>query len=397
MAGLDYVFHNQPLLQASFQNQMQSVSSYSMTDCANNKQTEMKLTILSLFSILSLLTSCNGQLSNPKIVTNDFKEQFLKGDTVKELGSNIMVIYQDKKNVYWFGSWETGVYRYDGKTLINYTTKHGLLNNRIDEIKEDKPGNIYFNNGGELIKFDGQNFIKVSTTSNSNNEWKLEPDDLWFKGNQNSGLVYRYDGKNLHRLKFPETKEGNDYLTKFPNVAYSPYDVYLNYKDSEGNVWFGTGALGVCCYNGKTFTWLSEKELEFDVETGFGIRSLIEDSDGKFWFSNTLYRYNIYEQENTTKYVKEKGIGSLDGKKDGDLVAIISMEKDNNDLWMATYNQGVYSYNGQQITHYPVKYNGKDITVYSIYKDNNGNLWLGTHENGAYKFNGKTFEKFQPE
>ncbi len=26
-----------------------------------------------------------------------------------------MVAYQDKKNVYWFGSWEKGVYRYDAR------------------------------------------------------------------------------------------------------------------------------------------------------------------------------------------------------------------------------------------------------------------------------------------
>ena len=45
-----------------------------------------------------------------------------------------MVVYQDKKNQYWFGSWETGVYKYDGKPLINFTTKHGLSNNRADEI-----------------------------------------------------------------------------------------------------------------------------------------------------------------------------------------------------------------------------------------------------------------------
>ena len=72
------------------------------------------------------------------------------------------------------------------------------------------------------------------------------------------------------------------------------------------------------------------------------------------------------------------------------------MEKDNDDLWMATYNQGVWRYNGKQIAHYPVKYNGRDVTVFSIYKDNNGELWLGTHENGAFKFNGTTFEKFTP-
>jgi hypothetical protein len=64
-----------------------------------------------------------------------------------------------QKNIYWFGSWETGVYKYDGKTLINYTTKHGLLNNRIDEIKEDKFGNIYFasaNATSSISKFDGK-------------------------------------------------------------------------------------------------------------------------------------------------------------------------------------------------------------------------------------------------
>lgn len=344
------------------------------------------------FYILTIITSCNGQISNKK--TNpDLSEN---GDTVKELGSNIMVVYQDKKNIYWFGSWETGLFRYDGKTLINYTTKHGLQNNRIDEIKEDKQGNIYFNNSGKIVKFDGYNFISESTTINRSNEWKLEPDDLWFKSYQDSGCVYRYDGKYVQRLKFPKTKEGDDYLAKFPNVNYSPYDVYNIYKDSKGNVWFGTAALGVCRYNGKSFTWISEKELEFDVETAFGIRSIIEDSDGKFWFSNSLHRFNFFGQDSTTNYLKENGIGSLDGKKDGDLVAIISMEKDKNDLWMATYNKGVYCYNGQQITHYPVKDNGQDITVFSIYKDNNGKLWLGTHENGAFTFNGKSFEKFKP-
>jgi ligand-binding sensor domain-containing protein len=100
----------------------------------------MKLNILLFLSTITLLTSCNGQTSNQ----NKNTDQVIKGDTVKELGKSIMVVYQDRKNVYWFGSWETGVYKYDGNELVNYTTKHGLLNNRIDEIKEDEFGNIYF-------------------------------------------------------------------------------------------------------------------------------------------------------------------------------------------------------------------------------------------------------------
>ena len=83
--------------------------------------------ILFYLSIVALLTSCHGQATthhSPTIIS-------MKGDTVTDLSSNIMVIYQDKQDVYWFGSWETGAYRYDGKSLINYTTQPGLLNNRI--------------------------------------------------------------------------------------------------------------------------------------------------------------------------------------------------------------------------------------------------------------------------
>jgi hypothetical protein len=68
----------------------------------------MKLTNILFLSILTLLTSCSGQTSYPKKNTDHFKEPFVKGDTVKELGSSIMVVYQDRKNIYWFGSWETG-------------------------------------------------------------------------------------------------------------------------------------------------------------------------------------------------------------------------------------------------------------------------------------------------
>ena len=74
------------------------------------------------------MTSCNGQTTKTQSIVSS-------GDTVKELGKNIMLVYQDTKNNYWFGSWETGVYKYDGKTLINYTTKHGLYTNRVDDIK----------------------------------------------------------------------------------------------------------------------------------------------------------------------------------------------------------------------------------------------------------------------
>ncbi|MCK7555837.1 hypothetical protein MKQ70_12740 [Chitinophaga sedimenti] len=142
----------------------------------------MKLTILLIFSIIPILASCNGQASNSKNHAVHLKEINAKGDTVKELGSSIMVVYQDKKNIYWFGSWKTGVYKYDGKTLINYTTKHGLYSDRVDDIKEDNSGNIYFAGmtlNSTITKFDGKSFTNMIATPS--NEWKLEANELWLK------------------------------------------------------------------------------------------------------------------------------------------------------------------------------------------------------------------------
>jgi ligand-binding sensor domain-containing protein len=351
----------------------------------------MKLTTLLFFSIVSILTSCNGQTSNSKNQSDFLNEKNIIGDTVQELGNSIMVIYQDKKNIYWFGSWETGVYRYDGKTLINYTTKHGLYTNRVDDIKEDKSGNIYFtgmNPNSTISKFDGKSFTNI--IAKPSNEWKLEPNDLWLiNAYQAKQKVYRFDGNNLYELTLPK-----------PPKLDNPFEVYSIYRDVKGNIWFGTNPVGVCRYDGKSFDWITEEDVtEFRNEGANGVRSITEDKNGDFWF-NTEYRYSVYDStilKSNKFYTRHESIGGLDGKKNSNLDEYLSTVRDNNsNLWFVTYRDGVWKYDGTKITRYIVQDNSKDITLFSIYKDSNGDIWLGTHENGAYKFNGKTFEKFKP-
>src|SRR6478609_8166902 len=66
------------------------------------------------------------------------------GEVVSELGKSVMYVHHARNDDYWFGSNDRGVYRYDGKTLVNFTTKDGLVSNRIRGIQEDRSGNIYF-------------------------------------------------------------------------------------------------------------------------------------------------------------------------------------------------------------------------------------------------------------
>lgn len=340
--------------------------------------------------LAAVLLSCSRQPARPHYPSEEKNQVAACGDTVNQLSNNIMVVYQDRRQHYWFGSWETGLYRYDGKTLVNYTTKHGLLNYRIDEIKEDNFGNIYFvsaNATSSISKFNGNNFTTLTAVPSEN--WKLESTDIWFEYSYgNTGKVYRYDGITLYELQFP----------KPPNLS-NPFDIYSIYKDRKGNIWFGTNPVGVCRYDGKSFEWITEEDVtEFRNEGANGVRSITEDKNGDFWF-NTEYRYTVYDSttiKNNKFYTRHESIGGLDGKKDSNLDEYLSTVRDNNNnLWFVTYRDGVWKYDGTKITHYAVQDNSNDITLFSIYKDNNGDLWLGTHENGAWKFNGKSFEKFK--
>lgn len=353
------------------------------------------LLLLSIF-----ISSCNAQGKRKNATTISI------GDTVSTIDTALWIIFQDKNDVYWFGSDGQGVYRYDGKTIIHFSTKDGLCNNKIRDIKEDGPGNIFFSTLNGISKFDGQKFTTLPVANNLpfNNAWKSEPGDIWFKGNAEKNGVFRYDGKALYHLEFPKSPREDEFYKTHPRMSFSPYGIYTIYHDSKGNIWFGTAGMGICRFDGKSLSWLYEDHLT-DVPGGgsFGIRSIIEDKEGKFWFCNTRYRYNIYpnhrqddKRNNFINYKSEKGINIPKNQKEDGLIYYQYVVKDNNDaLWMATYRDGIWKYDGKNITRYPVK-DGSGINVISIYKDTYGGLWLGTQQSGVYRFNGKAFEKFRP-
>ncbi len=359
-----------------------------------------------LASVVVITSACSGQSTPPKAVPSAGgppgaqPATVVTGDTVTEMSKALWIVFQDTKNNRWFGSDGQGVYRSDGKTITQFTTKHGLPNDQIREIQQDKSGNIYIGTCGGISRFDGKTFTTLTPIEST--DWKMTPDDLWFKGASTETGPYRYDGTSLYHLKFPKHYLEDEFFSKNERRPWSPYGVYTIYKDKRGHLWFGTASLGLCRYDGKTVSWLYEVPLT-NAPTGgsIGIRSIVEDKNGKYWFSNTQYRYSIAPGEAATSgpgrlgYTREPGI---EGHKaaDGDLWYFSSVVEDKGNLWMASYGDGVLKYDGKGVIRYAVTDGGKATTVFSISKDNQGVLWLGTHAAGAYRFNGKEFEQFRP-
>ena len=323
------------------------------------------------------------------------------GKAVKALGKKITVVFQDSNQNYWFGGGSEGVYRYDGKKLDLFSKRDGLCCHSVVGIQEDEKGNIYFDTTEGISKFDGKRFqtLKPVKSRDASKGWKRKPGDLWFRMGWDKNGPFRYDGEVLYQLEFPKIQRAAEFRAKFPNADWSPYGIYTLYQDSKGDVWFGTAALGVCRFDGESIGWLYEKHLTETPGGGdFGIRSIVEDKDGLFWICNSRYRYDVASNvtENAkVQYKRVAGVGVTKKNNDVEFPYFLSIESDKRgNLWMVTYDDGVWRYDGEKLVNFPVKVGSKNVLLFSIYKDRQGVLWLGTHENGVYKFNGTEFERF---
>ena len=139
-------------------------------------------------------TSCGGQnqTNSPKetikVDTKDIVTSDWPGDTVIQIkkGSNSTILIaslggvfrydgksftnltsklgshrfidalEDRKGGHWFATNDSaGVYYFNGKSFQHFTTREGLANNWVTCIYEDKAGIIWFGTGGGVSRYDG--------------------------------------------------------------------------------------------------------------------------------------------------------------------------------------------------------------------------------------------------
>lgn len=348
-------------------------------------QTILKLLLIPC--IIPACLSCNGQTQ---------ADRSKAMNTGVKLPPDIWSIYQDRNNHYWFGSNGKGVFRYDGTYIIQYSVRDGLAAEQTSGIQEDADGNIYFDTPEGISKFDGHSFSTLQMKKAATGLWRSEPGDLWFKGSGNPNGVYRYDGDSLFFLAFPEQDLEGKLGLRLGKRPYSPYGTYSIYKDKEGNMWFGTLSAGVYRFDGASLSWIAEKELaELPDGRVPGVRAIIEDKDGFFWLSNIRSRYVMKYARGVFSYEKQEGLSRTAGAAQIRLPYFMSAVTDaNGDLWMVSYDEGVWQYDGKKLRQYRIKDGTADVLLYSIYKDNQGTLWLGTHNAGVYRYDGKAFQKF---
>ncbi|MCC7478265.1 hypothetical protein IT575_07370 [bacterium] len=322
------------------------------------------------------------------------------GQAAAEIPASIWCVYQDIHGHHWFGSNGDGALRYDGKELRRFTSAEGLPSNNIRNFQEDQAGRLYITTDAGICRFDGSGFeTLVATNTPSPQDWVLQDGDMWFW----LGNPYRYDGTTLYRLELPRQPVQDKLEALAPQLASNFNAVYSIYKDRQGHIWLGTGNVGLCRFDGKSLQWLRETHHTYTPEGGqIGIRAVIEDRDGDYWISNSSFRYRFEDSpagggsETELKFTAAPGMDlSKLGREDYPVYFQSAARDAQGDLWLQTYGDGVWHYDGVNCVRYPVKNEQGEIAVISMHLDREGVLWLGTQENGAYRFNGQSFEPFR--
>ncbi|VAX33842.1 hypothetical protein MNBD_NITROSPIRAE01-1283 [hydrothermal vent metagenome] len=100
------------------------------------------------------------------------------------------------KGYKWFGTWGSGLSRFDGKTFLNFTTKDGLAGNIINAIEVDASGMMWIGTNKGVSRFDGQHFTNFTKQEGLLGDYvfaiAIDPDGhKWFG---TFGGVSRYTG-----------------------------------------------------------------------------------------------------------------------------------------------------------------------------------------------------------
>jgi len=369
---------------------------------------------------------------------------FTKDSLMSE--STILNIREGADGSLWFCTVQNGLFRWNGESMLNFTTKDGLdhnyvfdvmplgkydawifghkglyhlMNTKIEPIalpKEipthtrfygfmrDKAKNIWIGTTAGVLKYrDGE--FKLLTMKNGlvdNNIWKIIQDregNLWF-GSKSNGV----SKLNSERFKIYKSEE---------DIPYPAVNAV--FRDSKKRVWLGTRG-GVAIWDGANRQFVKDKDgLSSEVISDFD-----EDSNGTIYIG-TDYGITTYHEGKFTQYIAEKtdlndcrdvfvdGSAIWLGTKNGPAVFekghisqpfnamafpqyVFDAARKGKDIWFG-YDDGVLKFDGERFVQLTAKDGFFDGRTRSVLVGPDGNLWFGTN-NGVYRYDGKSCKNF---
>jgi ligand-binding sensor domain-containing protein/signal transduction histidine kinase/DNA-binding response OmpR family regulator len=321
-------------------------------------------------------------ISKIPYIYNKISNIFLPFDDL----SDVSVIYQDKKKNFWFGTYNSGLYKKEYATdKVTLIIKPKQINT-IFSITEDAKGEIWMTSAGKIVSLNPENSKFKEYFPDNNPNSIINYSDLLFD-NQENLWVGTY-GNGIWIKKYDEKyfKKADSFTLQINNI---PNDLYVlsMYLDKKNRLWIGTYGTGLYKINLKTFEanhYEVEKHNPRSIHYN-DILSIYEDYSGTLWFGTDGAGVSYYDEylekfNSITNFQTPEKISI-------DLVRAITIDNNNNNVWIGTSGKGLTKYSPESNSWktYLNKENGLGLSsnrVVSLFVDGENEIWIGTQDGG---------------
>jgi ligand-binding sensor domain-containing protein/serine phosphatase RsbU (regulator of sigma subunit) len=293
-------------------------------------------------------------------------ETFLPANLTKYF--DIIVMYQDRKGNYWYGTHNGGLYKDDvdsGKMRV-FDMRDGLAKNMISYVTEDYRGNIWVGTfGGGITVFEGEK-MKIYNKSNGLEATSIHC--ILEDKERNMIIADHYNGISVYK--------GDHFSTYSDEKILPDKSVFAIEADDAGRYWFGTNA-GISVFD----PGVPGNNIQFynDARNAIGnkIRFLEKDRNGNIWIGtdgNGLFMYDARKK----KFIFDPNINGY-FNKNGTITAM-TFDRDGK-LWIGNMDRLVV-WNGakEEVAYYTQRDGlaGNYITV--LFCDRDNNIWIGSED-----------------
>lgn len=293
----------------------------------------------------------------------------------------------------------------------NYSVNNGLPHTQVGCVFQDSSGYIWVGSEGGLSRFDGNSFESFTFSEQlpGNNITAITQTTEGLLIATNKALCNFSSGK-FTPYPFPANagfKKINQFLTgawgelllctdkglwKYEKHKYAPVStatpldqlpIKLACLDSHNKLWVGSAGNGVFCLVKNNQGYTSQPFPDQDILVSSRIRGIVEIDNRNLWIATADNGLFSYDGQSMSRITLPERIGNA---------ALTCMMRDAaGDVWIGTWGNGLlHCHNG--IFRSLTKKNGlTDDIILSVLSDKQGNIWLGTYQQGLIFYYGEMF------
>ena len=289
---------------------------------------------------------------------------------------NVNDISIGKDNTIWIAT-NNGLWRFADGVGDHYGKENGLTNEQIDFVFVDSEGSVWFGQSGVgLHRLRVGKFVTFSEDDGLQNDdlttvFEDSKQNLWM-GTQSGGLARLSPGG---ALKIFDEKDN-----MFPRVIGIA-------EDRQGTIWVTAGKPGVTA---QLFR-ITDERVQHYTQSGMNLSNTWRVMARKSGSLLVSTRDSIFNYQNGK-------LSLINNELAGKPSAIsLLMEDSQQQVWVGTYNAGLYLLKDDNKLYPFTKEQGFPATrVHCVYEDSDGAVWIGTGIWSVYRYKDGKFFQFTP-